>query len=99
MSLDIPARRANVAALRAKATTEDERWICDEFVRLFDAIEARDRLAADVSVKIEERALEDVTDKAGAEDAEEKSYLTGRIRGLRLAGAMLKDAFPGEALK
>lgn len=49
--------------------------------------------------KIEERALEDVADKAGAEDAEEKSYLTGRIRGLRLAEAMLKDAFPREVPK
>lgn len=42
--------------------------------------------------RIEERAMEDVADKAHAEDAEEKSYLTGRIRGLRLAASMLKDA-------
>lgn len=45
--LDLPSRRANVAALRAKATTADERWICDEFVRLFDVIDAtRTALAA-----------------------------------------------------
>lgn len=62
-------------------------------------LEARDRLAADVLVKIEERALEDVADKAGAEDAEEKSYLTGRVRGLRLAAGLLKDAFPGDTPK
>lgn len=52
-NLDLPSRRANITALRAKATTEDERWICDEFVRLFDAIEAREALltegAADMS--------------------------------------------------
>lgn len=39
MTLDLPSRRANVANLRAKATTDDERWICDEFTRLFDEIE------------------------------------------------------------
>lgn len=44
--LDLSARRANIGSLRAKATTDDERWICDEFVRLFDAIDARDATSA-----------------------------------------------------
>lgn len=48
MSLDLPSPRANVANLRAKATTDDERWICDEFVRLFDAIDVRDAFNAEL---------------------------------------------------
>lgn len=46
--IDIPQRRANIIDLRAKATTDDERWICDEFARLFDEI---DRLATALSTE------------------------------------------------
>lgn len=46
-ALDLPKRRANVEALRGKATSDDERWICDEFVRLFDTIEALNALLAE----------------------------------------------------
>lgn len=62
--IDIPSRRANVANLRAKATTDDERWICDEFVRLFDAIERLQR--ADDATPYKE-ALHDLVQLRGEE--------------------------------
>lgn len=54
--LNLPTRRNLVAALRAKATTNDERWICDEFVRLFDNIEERNGLLAEAWCFIQEEA-------------------------------------------
>lgn len=46
-ALDLPRRRANVEALRSSARNASERWICDEFVRLFDTIEALNALLAE----------------------------------------------------
>ena len=44
--------------------------------------------------RLEERAMEDVMDSADAGDTEDKAYLRGRVRGLRLAASILKDAMP-----
>lgn len=48
--------------------------------------------------KIEARAIEDVVDRAYTDSPEDVAYLRGRIRGLRLAKAMLEDAIAGEQL-
>lgn len=79
-ALDLPRRRANVEALRGKATSDDERWICDEFVRLFDTIEALaplanllDRLTDEGALEVMARAMVvriwDPTDPADTERA------------------------------
>lgn len=79
MSLDLPTRRANVAQLRANATTDDERWICDEFVRLFDEIEAQDARLSRASTLA--GALENQAKFADYEIAANLRDVVRRLRG------------------
>jgi hypothetical protein len=85
--IDLPRRRANVAALRAKATSDDERWICDEFVRLFDVIDARTTAASALNTAVD--AMWNDHDRV----------LSGRVREHHLAAITKAQSALAEALK
>lgn len=81
--LNLSSRRANVVNLRAKATTDDERWICDEFARLFDTIDVQSALLREAHAFISEEA--DNRAAAGSETSDyerEPRELAARIAGV-----------------